>query len=178
MRHVLAVLAFFTAGAAAAQPPATASQTRPAPPPDGSTVTVTGCLGKGDAPGSFVLNNVQWKVAGAPAKSASAHHEGTSQGEPPKAPATATSAAGAVVPGETLRLAGAAAKLKIDAHLGHTISATGMVAAHDPVVAPGVVLPPAPRGNKASPGASEPKEPPLPRILNVRSFSHVAPDCK
>ena len=160
-------LAFLLSAALAQGPPAPA---QPASPPDGSTVTVTGCLAKGDAPGSFVLNGVRWDSTNTPAGKQGSHHdEGTAK---PSAPTDARGqAAGPPVP-ERLRLAGAATRLKLDAHIGHTITATGMLAPRDPVVTPGIVLPDPP------PAANPGSKPPLPRVLNLRSISHVAAECK
>ena len=84
---------------------------------------------------------------------------------------------------ENLRLAGAAATLKMDAHVGHTISATGTLAKRDPIVTPGIVLPdPQPQGDTTSRtrDAEEAKTKAAggPRTLNMTSMSHVAPECK
>ena len=154
-----------------------ASSAQPASPPDGSTVTVTGCLAKGDAPGSFVLNAVHWDSTNTPTGKPGAHHEDTAK---PSAPAEARQQAAVPPVRESLRLAGAATRLKLDAHLGHTITATGMLSARDPVVTPGIVLPDPPPAAKpgATPPAAAGGEPPLPRVLNLRSISHVAEECK
>jgi hypothetical protein len=165
----------------AAQPPSTPAQTQPAPPPDGTTVTVTGCLRTGDTPGSFVLTNVKWHSTNGPSKDAAAHHDTTPQRDRPTTPATAATAErDQPNPGETLRLAGAASKLKLDAHVGHTVTATGMVAPPDPIVRPAVILPETPpRGDTTSRQRESPGAPPasFPRVLNMRSFTHVAAQC-
>ena len=63
---------------------------------------------------------------------------------------------------ETLRLAGAASTLGLDAYVGHTISATGALAKTDPPVTPGIV----PAGSTARetprPGPGPPKNGPPP----------------
>ena len=166
----------FLLSAALAQGAAAPAQ--PASPPEGSTVTVTGCLAKGDAPGSFMLNGVRWDSTNTPTGKQGAHHdEGTAK---PPAPADARQQAANPPVRESLRLAGAATRLKLDAHIGHTITATGMLAQRDPVVTPGIVLPdppPAPKANTRPPVHTG-GEPPLPRVLNLRSISHVAAECK
>ena len=141
---------------------------QPASPPVGSVVTVTGCLARGTAPDSFVIQNVAWKSVNVPA------------GQEPGAAKPSGQATS-----ETLRLAGAASTLKLDAHVGHTINATGTLGRADPVVTPGIVLPdPQPQGDttsrqaaeaeakaKATSGASS-------RLLLMKSMEHVAPQCK
>jgi hypothetical protein len=193
MRSALAVLLVAAAAAALA-----AQSTTPPSPPDGSTATATGCLAKGAEPGAFVLTNVRWDSANAPASKQGGHHE---QQPPPSAPsvppsmttpttpstAPAESAAKKTAdealqrattapPRESLRLAGAATQSKLAEHVGHTITATGMVMAADPAVTPGVVLPEPPRG-PAKPAPKSSGEPPM-RVLNLRSFTDVSRECK
>jgi hypothetical protein len=79
-------------------------------------------------------------------------------------------------PRESLRLAGAASQVKLADHVGHTITATGMISAADPAVTPAVVLPDGPPA-PARPAAKTAGDPPM-RVLNLRSFSHVAAGCK
>jgi hypothetical protein len=138
---------------------------QPASPPVGSVVTVTGCLARGTAPDSFVIQNVAWKSVNVPA--------GQEPGAKPSAQATS----------ETLRLAGAASTLKLDAHVGHTINATGTLGKADPVVTPGIVLPdPQPQGDTTSRQAAEAeakaKAGANSRLLLMKSMEHVAPQCK
>ena len=159
----------FLLSAALAQGAAAPAQ--PASPADGSTITVTGCLAKGDAPGSFMLNGVRWDSTNTPSGKQGAHHDDATA-----KPADARQPAANAQVRESLRLAGAATRLKLDAHVGHTITATGMLAQRDPVVTPGIVLPDSPPGTK--PPVRTGGEPPLPRVLNLRSISHVAAECK
>ena len=165
----------FTLAVALAQ--GAASPAQPSSPPDGSTVTVTGCLAKGETSGSFLLTGVRWDSTNTPTAKPGAHH----------AEASATAAGASDAPQqvaapqarESLRLAGAAARLKLDAHLGHTITATGMLARRDPIVTPGVVLPDVPPAtSKPGGSATSPTAEPPPAVLNLRSFSHVAGECK
>ena len=158
------------------------SATSPAPPsspPDGSTVTVTGCLAKGETAGSFMLTGVRWDSTNAPTAKPGGHHADTTG----KGASESDAGGKLAVPQsrESLRLAGAAARLKLDAHLGHTITATGMLHRGEPVVTPGVLLPDAPPA-AAKPAATTlpatAAEPPPAGVLNLRSFSHVAGECK
>ena len=77
---------------------------------------------------------------------------------------------------ESLRLAGAATQLKLADHVGHTITATGMIAQADPVVTPGIILPGSPDAPAKIPTDKKPAAPA--RVLNMRSFTHVAAECK
>ena len=82
--------------------------------------------------------------------------------------------AGKAPTGEKLRIAGNAAQLKLADHVGHTITATGMLGSSDPVVTPGVVLPEPPAGSKPAPKPSDSQT----RVLNVRTVTMVSADCK
>ena len=166
-------------------------------PPDGSTVTVTGCLAKGEPAGSFILTKVHFDSTNTPSTSQGQHHDQKQPPAPstpptmttPTTPSTAPAESAAkktadealqraasAPPSESLRLAGSASQLKLADHVGHTITATGMIGAADPVVTPGIVLP------DGSPAATTP--PPKPagasplRVLNMRSLTHVAAECK
>lgn len=170
-----------------AQAPSTPAQTRPAqtqpaPAADGSTVTATGCLRAGEQPGTFVLERVRWKTApDGPPGDGAAHHDASAQRDRPTTPATAAAGQRETPPaGETIRLAGAAEKLKLSEHVGHTVTVTGMIAPRDPVVRPGVLLPDAPRGGDTTSrsAAADDKASAFPRVLNVRSVTHVADECK
>ena len=198
MRRAFTVLLIAAASSSlAAQAPTTAKPSAQAPA-DGTTVTVTGCLGKGAAANTFVLANVRWDSTGSAPSGQAGHHDHqqppastapppmTTPTTPSTAPAdsaakkTADSAlqranAGEAAGGETLRLAGNTAQLKLADHVGHTVTATGMLAAPDPVVTPAVVLPDPPAGSKPAP--KPPSDSPL-RVLNVRSITHVAGECK
>src|SRR5215218_11106280 len=121
---------------AAAQTPAPA---KPSSPPDGSTVTVTGCLARAEPSGSFVLNKVRWDSTTAAPKDQGGHHQGQQPAPPPlTTPSTPTTAPApsaakqtadealqrAIKPtsGDSLRLVGDTAKLKLAEHAGHTIT--------------------------------------------------------
>ena len=194
MRSALtSLLADVVVAAAAAQSPETS---KPTAPPDGSTVTVSGCLAKGDAANTFVLNNVRWDSSNTPtAQGAHHNHQApataspaqpplTTPSTPPTAPApsaakkTADDAMqkAARPSGESLRLAGAATQLKLSDHVGHTITATGMIAQADPVVTPAVILPGSPDKPARIPDDKKSAAPA--RVLNMRSFTHVAAECK
>jgi hypothetical protein len=171
MKYALAAVAIAT------MVPVAAAQhnhgaTLAAAPPDGSAVTVTGCLARGPAAGTFVLNNVTWQSANTPTGTAAA---------PATKPSSAPPAA------ESLRLGGAASTLKLDAHVGHTISATGTLLKRDPVVTPGIVLPdPQPQGDTTSRARdaeernkdAQARAAASLRTLDMRSMSHVATECK
>ena len=165
-------------------------------PPDGSTVTVTGCLAKGEPPGSFVLTGVHFDSVNTPTASQGQHHDQKQTPAPstpppmttPTTPSTAPAESAAKKtadealqrasqppPRESVRLAGAASQLKLSDHVGHTITATGMLASADPVVTPPVVLPDGPPAAKA---AAKPTGDAPMRVLNMRSVTHVAAECK
>lgn len=182
MKHFLAgSVLVLGAAICAAQAPATPAQTQPTPPPDGSTRTVTGCLRAGDEPGTYELTNLRWSAT-SPSKDPASHHDSSPQRDRPTTPATAATGTRETPPaGETLRLAGAAASLKIDQHVGHTVTVTGMLGPADPVVRPPVVLPePGERGDTTSRTRTS-ERPPADaerRVLNVRSLTHVSGTCK
>jgi hypothetical protein len=161
---------------AAAQAPSTPAQTQ-APPPPGSTVTATGCLRAADRPGAFMLTNVKWTSKNVPSGEAAAHHDATPQRDRPTTPATAATGSRELPTAETVRLAGAAERLKLSDHIGHTVSVTGMIAPEDPIVTPAVVLPDGPpKGDTTSrtPKSDRPEK----YVLNMRSITHVAAECK
>ena len=161
-------------------------------PPDGSTVTVTGCLANGEPAGSFILTNVHFDSPTTPTTSQDQQNDQKQAPAPsapppmttPTTPSTAPAESAAkktaddalqraakAPPRESLRLAGSASQLKLSDHVGHTITATGLLGAADPVVTPGIVLPDGPPTAKAAGDA------PM-RVLNMRSFTHVAAGCK
>ena len=134
-------------------------------PDEGRTATVTGCLGRGVEPKTFVLNNVAWHPPNASPKRA---HD--SQPPPSAASMSATN--------ETLRLGGAASSLGLDAYVGHVISATGALAKTDPPVTPGIVLP-EPQGDTTSrTRAAEDQAAATLRTFDMRSMTDVAPQCR
>ena len=194
MRRALTalLLAAASTSVAAQTSPATPSSQAP---PDGSTVTVTGCLTRDEA-NAFVLTSVTWDSTGSSAPAG--HHDHQQQPPAPSTPPMTTPTTPSTAPADSaakktaddalqranenktastgkLRIAGNATQLKLADHVGHTITATGMLAASDPVVTPGVVLPDAPSGPKPAPKPSSDSQL---RVLNVRSIAHVAADCK
>ena len=133
-------------------------------PDEGTTTTVTGCLARGVEPKTFVLNNVAWQSPNGSPKRA---HESQPA---PSSDMPATS--------ETLRLAGAASSLGLDAYLGHVISATGALAKTDPRVTPGIVLP-EPQGDTTSRTRAAEEQAALTlRTFDMRSMRDVAPECR
>lgn len=167
----VALLAAATVGA---QSTSSAPQTGAKVP--SATLTVTGCLRAGSEAGTFVLASSTPVSAAADTNTAGHHESPESKGtRPARAPAEST-----VVAGETLRLAGTVAKVNLADHVGHTVTVTGMIAPRDPVVTPGIVLPDArPPGDTTSREAGRGQDTPSgPRVLNIRSVTHVAGTCK
>lgn len=135
-------------------------------PVPGKVLTVTGCLARGVEPTTFVLKNVTWPSS----KTASQRDP---RGAQPAASAVTTPATA-----ETLRLAGAASTLGLDAYVGHTITAAGTLARTDPPVSAAVVLP-EPQGDTTSrTRAAEEQAAPTLRTFEMRSLTDVAPECK
>jgi hypothetical protein len=178
MRTCVAALAIaaFVASALRAQAPAASTQIQPSPPSDGSTVTVTGCLRAAEPPGTFVLEKVTWRPTDAPNKDGPAHHDATPQRDRPATPATAAQRE-APAAGASLRLAGADTRLKVGAHVGHTVTVTGILARQDPIVRPAIVLPDQPVGDTTSRTAQQEDKQSL-RVLNVKSLVHVEGGCR
>ena len=135
-------------------------------PDESKAATVTGCLARGVEPKTFVLKNVAWQSPDA--SSPGRAHES----QPAASPASMTATS------ETLRLAGAASSLGLDAYVGHVISATGALAKTDPPVTPGIVLP-EPQGDTTSRtrAAAEQAASTL-RTFDMRSMTDVAPECR
>jgi hypothetical protein len=127
-------------------------------------VTATGCLRAGEQGTTFLLANAKWEPKPASGKDAPSRQDA----RPTQDRTTA---------GETLRLAGAPARLKLSDHVGHTISVTGTFAGEDRVVTPGIVLPDAPRGDTTSRKPEVGGKPPS-RVFSVRTLTHVAAECK
>jgi hypothetical protein len=144
MRRTLATswivaCAFVVSVAAQSQPPA-----QQAKDTDDRTVTLTGCLAAGEQPDTFKLTHVR------PAEKAEAK------------PGEMVGTTG-LKTGDAVQLIGTdAAKLK--AHVGHTVSVTGMLVPRKE----GYAAPPAP-----TPGAKEEAD----MRLNVKSFKHVDATC-
>ena len=156
-------------GGLAAQAPSTGAQTPATPQAEGKTVTVTGCLRMGPQTGMFILANAKWDAtAGAPGQGG--HHAAPKDRPATKAPGQVGSETSAA--GETLRLAGGTTRLKLSEHVGHTVTATGMLAGEDRIVTPGIVLPDTPNRKPAVDAK------PTVRVFNVRSVTMVAADCK
>jgi hypothetical protein len=192
MRRALTALLLAAASASLAAQTSTAKPSSPSPP-DGSTVTVTGCLTR-DAANAFVLTGVKWDSIGSPAPAG--HHDHQQTPAPSTQPSMTTPSTPSTAPADSaakktadealqrapqapatdqLRVAGNAAQLKLADHVGHTITATGMLAVPDPPVTPGVVLPEPKSGPRPAP--KPPSDSQL-RVLNVRSITHVAGECK
>jgi hypothetical protein len=140
------------------------------------TLTVTGCLRAGARAGTFVL--VSSKPASASGDTSPAGHHDAQQ--PQAKPSPQLPAGSNVVPGETLRLAGTVPGVTLSDHVGHTVTVSGMIAPGDPVVTPAVVLPDTrPPGDSTSRDAGRGKDTAAgPRVLNIRSLTHVAGACK
>jgi hypothetical protein len=195
MRRAFTALLIAAASTSLAAQTSNAARPTSQAPADGSTVTVTGCLAKGDSANTFVLTNVRWDSTGAATRGQAGHHQ--QQPPAPSTPPMTTPTTPSTAPAdsaakktadealqraatdkaantESLRIAGNTAQLKLADHVGHTITATGMIAKADPVVTPGVVLPDPPADKKPAPKPSSAS--PM-RVLNVRSFNHVAPAC-
>src|SRR5688572_30184019 len=92
--HALAGVALATICAVGAHALASSEAQLPTPP-DGSTTTVTGCLGRGEAPGTFVLTQVKWTSTSSPGKDACAHHDAPAERGRAAAPAPTAEARGA-----------------------------------------------------------------------------------
>ena len=130
-------------------------------PAHSKTARVTGCLARGVEPKTFILTNVAWQST----EAASPRGAHASQRA---APATS----------ETLRLAGAASTLGLEAYVGHTISATGALAKTDPPVTPGIVSP-EPQGDTTSrTRTAEEQAASTLRTFDMRSMTDVAPECR
>jgi hypothetical protein len=166
MRLAPALLMVATAGSPCLAVQGQSDRPERAVPAAGKPLAVTGCLARGAEPSTFVLKNVAWPSS-PPASQADARG---SQPTPPPASAPATP--------ETLRLAGAASTLGLDAYVGHTIGATGTLAKTDPPVTPAVVLP-EPQGDTTSrTRAAEEQAASTLRTFEMRSMTDVAPECR
>jgi len=195
MRRAFTALLIAAASTSFAAQTATTAKPSSQAPADGSTVTVTGCLAKGDGANAFVLNNVRWDST-SPASGQAGHHDQQQPPAPSTPPPMTTPTTPSTAPAdsaakktaddalqraqrgasaEKLRIAGNVAQLKLADHVGHTITASGTLAASDPVVTPGVVLPDPPAGSKPAPKPSADSQL---RVLNVRSITHVAGECR
>ena len=190
-----ALTALLIAASAALAAQSAAPPAKRQSPPDGSTVTVTGCLTQGEPAGAFILTSVHFDSINTPPTGQGQHHDQKQPPTPSAPPPMTTPTTPSTAPAESaakktadealqrattapqresLRLAGAASQSKLSDHVGHTITATGMLGAADPVVTPGVVLPDGPPAAKA--GAKPAGDVPM-RVLNMRSLTHVAAEC-
>jgi hypothetical protein len=171
MKQLTAALLFPVLGVVglAAQVPSTDAPAPATASPEGTTVTATGCLRAGPQTGMFVLANAKWD--GRSAEPSQTGHHGATK-DRPAANLPGTTGSEAPAGRGTLRLAGATARLKLNEHVGHTVTITGMLAPEDRVVTPGIVLPDTPN-RKPDEGGKPPA-----RVLNVRSVTMVAADCK
>ena len=168
-------VAFLAAAALNAQAPSPSPQRGAGAASESLTLTVTGCLRAGARAGTFVLASSKPASAAGDASPAGHHDAPRPQGKPSPQPAGSD-----VVPGETLRLAGTVPDVTLSDHVGHTVTVTGMIAPGDPVVTPAVVLPDTrPPGDSTSRDAARGKDTAAgPRVLNIRSLTHVAGSCK
>lgn len=169
-------VAFLAAAALDAQAPSPSPQRGARAASESLTLTVTGCLRAGARGGTFVLASSKPASAAGDTSPAGQHDAPQPQGKPsPPLPAGSN-----VVPGETLRLAGTVPGVTLSDHVGHTVTVTGMIAPGDPVVTPAVVLPDTrPPGDSTSREAARGKDTAAgPRVLNIRSLTHVAGACK
>ena len=131
-------------------------------------LTVSGCLGTGDEPSTFVLTNVKWLDKTATEKSA----VGTSGSD------TDTS-------GATLRLVGTPSGVRMSEHVGHTVEITGTLI--DEVApkpkAKGDEVAPGPKPETAAPAtqaAQPPSQQPAPKSghsMNVRTIKMIGENC-
>jgi hypothetical protein len=158
MKRVFAATCLATAfavGLAAQEPkaPASAGQSDK----DAKTVSVTGCIKAGEAPGSFILSNAKLDEKAAPSST------------PGTAGTTGTTAATKPSIDPTLNLV-ASGGSDLSAHVGHTVTISGTLApkaesSTSPTTAPGA--PAGTAGTTAAPKSS----------LNVTTVSMVSASC-
>lgn len=155
-------LALGAAGAAAQTPPAAA----PAPPSSTATVTLTGCLQKGERTGMYVLTHVAQK-RNPPGTDEGAQDAKEREGDASQ-PAAASGAPGA----DTVRLAGLTERLMLNDYVGSTVAVTGVFAREDRTVTPGVLLPGTEPAGRPAVGEGRPA-----RIFTVSRVRQVAAGC-
>jgi hypothetical protein len=168
-----ASLAALFAAAAIAQTPA---QEQQQPSPVKPTVlTVTGCLRAGAEPGSYVLNNLEWRDVSANPTGTSGTTGTTTP--PAGAPPSAISAA-------TLKLVGTETSTKLSEHVGHKVEITGTLVdehAPTPALADGPKPSDARTGSAGDQTQREREAKPQTRAehtLNVRTVKMVAEKCE
>jgi hypothetical protein len=167
-----ASLAALFAAAALAQTPAQEQQPPPAKP---SVLTVTGCLRAGAEPGSYVLNNLEWRDVSANATGTSGT-TGTTM--PPAGPPPSAISA------STLKLVGTGTSTKLSEHVGHKVEITGtLVDEH----APNPALADGPKPSDARTGSAGDQtqrerearsQTRAEHTLNVRTVKMVAEKCE
>ncbi len=126
MRRLMysASFAALFAAAGLAQTPAQEQQSPPTKP---TVLTVIGCLRAGAEPGSYVLNNLEWRDVSANPTGTS----GTTSSTPPAGPPPSA------VSASTLKLVGTGTSTKLSEHVGHKVEITGtLVDEHAPGAAP------------------------------------------
>ena len=128
------------------------------------TVTVTGCLKAGDAPGSFVLANIKGDKDKASASTAGA--AGTA-GTTGAAGTTGTTSANKDLENATVSLTGSPAGVTLGDHIGHTVQITGALATTGAAPATSPAEPPAAAATAAKAQPS----------IAVTAFSMVSGSC-
>ena len=120
-------------------------------------LTVSGCLGNGDEPSTFVLTNVKWLDKSSTEKSG----VGTSGSD------TDTS-------GATLRLVGTPSGVRMSEHVGHTVEITGTLVDE---VAPRPKPEAAAPANQAGQPPSQQPAPKSGHSMNVRTLKMIGENC-
>ena len=123
MKQVIAAACMAVAGAVGLAAQQTGAQDQQKQKPSMSagekSVTVTGCLRAGDAPGTFTLANVKSGMAGEKSGMAGGEKSGAGMDK------SASAGAGKAGAGTTLRLVGSPAGQDLTKHVGHTVQLTG-----------------------------------------------------
>ena len=137
--------------------PARAAQT---PETKGKTVSLTGCLAKGETADSFTLNKAT--MAGDKAAAAGAAGEKTGAAGEKTGAADAQGATYHLTPGKVQ---------KMEAHVGHTVQITGTIdASHDKSKAPGT-------SGATGAGGGTTKTKPAMQHVTVTGMKHIAGSC-
>lgn len=127
------------------------------------SVTVTGCLRAGDAPNSFVLENIKADKAGTMASTAK-------PGEPSATGTSGTMANKALEGVEKVDLTGSPSGVTLSSHVGHTVKLTGMLS-------PKTEASPSASARPAEPGQSSAASASKTPSLNVSALSMVSATC-
>jgi hypothetical protein len=172
MKRAISITCFAAAFAVglSAQAPSTSATAQS----DSKTVTLTGCLRAGDAPGSFVLSNTKTAdkaAAGATSATSTTGTTGTAGG----ATTTTTTTVSKDLENATVKLTGSPTGVTLGDHVGHTVQVTGTLApqtasASATAAAPSPASPAEPGAASATASKSQP-------ALSVTSFSMVAGTC-